>query len=173
MRNSATYYLRRYPATAARFRRVMLRKIDRSLAFHGGDRDEAEALLAALTEQLVDGGWLDDRRFTDARVQELHRRGTSRRGIAAKMAALGAPRELVDDALARLAERSPDPEREAAVALARRRRLGPSRTDPEQRAARREKNLAALARAGFGYGIAKEIIDCEDPAQLIGQVDSP
>ena len=48
----------------------------------------------------------------------------------------------------------------AARRTARRRRLGPWRGE-DQRAARREKDLAALARAGFSYSVAKTVIDGE------------
>jgi regulatory protein len=45
----------------------------------------------------------------------------------------------------------------AAHALARRRKLGPYRAG--ERASFRQKDLAALARAGFAFGIAREVID--------------
>ena len=53
----------------------------------------------------------------------------------------------------------------AAVNLARRRRLGPFRRAGE-RAAMRGKDLAALARAGFSYPIAKRILDAATPEEL-------
>jgi len=43
---------------------------------------------------------------------------------------------------------------------ARRRRLGPYRM-PEVRAERRDKDLAALARAGFDYDTARRVIEAE------------
>jgi regulatory protein len=46
----------------------------------------------------------------------------------------------------------------AALALAKRRRLGPFRA-PSVRAAYRMRDLAALGRAGFAYEIAKRAID--------------
>lgn len=47
------------------------------------------------------------------------------------------------------------------MALARRRRLGPfRRTGREEH---REKDMAALGRAGFGYQIARKVVDAEDP----------
>ena len=163
MRNSATSYLQRYPATVARFRRVMLRRIDRSLAHHGGDRDPAEAMLEALVVQLVEGGWLDDARFVKARVEELHRKGTSRRGIQAKLIQQGGPSDLVRDALEAL---EGDPELIAALALAKRKRLGPFQTNEERRLERQRKDLAAMARAGFGYGIARRVLDAS-PDELL------
>ena len=53
-------------------------------------------------------------------------------------------------------------ELEAAKALARRRRLGPWR-HPAERAARREKDLAAMARAGFRLDAARQVIDADGP----------
>jgi regulatory protein len=46
----------------------------------------------------------------------------------------------------------------AALALAKRRRLGPFRS-PGVRAANRMRDLAALGRAGFAYDIARQVID--------------
>ncbi len=159
MRNSATYYLQRYPATTSRFRRVMLRKIDRSLAFHGGERDEAEELLDTLVQQLTEAGWLDDARFVQARVEELHRKGTSRRGIQAMLMQQGGPSDLVRAALDSL---EGDPELAAAVKVARRKRLGPYQPTQERRQERKQKDLAAMARAGFSYGIARRVLDADE-----------
>jgi regulatory protein len=67
------------------------------------------------------------------------------------------------DALAE--ETGGDPALAAALALARRRRLGPWRP-PAARAARRDKDLAILARAGFPRGLATRIVDAPDIAAL-------
>ncbi|MGY8803890.1 MAG: regulatory protein RecX, partial [bacterium] len=44
---------------------------------------------------------------------------------------------------------------------ARRRRLGQFRLDPDVREERRQRDLAALGRSGFSYGIASRIIEAE------------
>ena len=51
-----------------------------------------------------------------------------------------------------------DPELSAAQQFAKRRRLGPFR-DAASRAARRDRDLAALVRAGFSYEIVRRVID--------------
>jgi regulatory protein len=51
------------------------------------------------------------------------------------------------------------------AAYARRRRLGPYRP-AEARAERRTKDLAALARTGFGYSVALRVIDAEEAEEL-------
>jgi regulatory protein len=56
-------------------------------------------------------------------------------------------------------------ERDAAIALARRRRLGPWRL-PEKREDMKEKDLAAMARAGFSYDLARDVIEAESIEEL-------
>ena len=90
-------------------------------------------------------GLIDDRAWAEAQAGGLRRRGASARAVAARLSSKGAPRAEIERLLAGEDDAA---EREAARALARRRRLGPWR-GPAERAARRQKDLAALARAGF------------------------
>jgi regulatory protein len=64
-----------------------------------------------------------------------------------------------------LAERQGDAELAAAAAFARKRRIGPWRS-PAERADRREKDLAAMARAGFAYRVVRLVMDADDPAEV-------
>jgi len=108
---------------------------------------------------------IDDRRYAELKVVALHARGRSQRAIRATLAAKGLDRSTIDDALG---SQFGDPiaaEREAAIRYARRRRLGPYR-DETQRADRRQKDLAAMARAGFAYGVARDVVQADDAAAL-------
>ncbi|HEY9537533.1 MAG TPA: hypothetical protein VIS03_08050, partial [Kiloniellaceae bacterium] len=69
---------------------------------------------------------------------------------------------------------SSDVELRAALRYARRRRLGPFRLEsgPDDRAERRERDLAALGRRGFDYETARRIIDSDDPAALEAELGS-
>jgi regulatory protein len=140
----------------------MERRITKSVTFHGGDPDEYARMLDELVEQLTDSGVLDDGRWARARADELHRRGTPTRGIRAKLRQKGVASETVDVALRSLQESladEGDPDEIAAWEYARRRRLGPFSRTPERRAARRDKDLAAMGRCGFSWGLAREVID--------------
>ena len=59
LENAALHHLRRYAASTAQLRRVLMRRVDRSLRVHGGDRDEAARWVEALLEKLVRGGLLE------------------------------------------------------------------------------------------------------------------
>ncbi len=75
---------------------------------------------------------------------------------------------VIEEAVEGLAENHRDPDLAAALTYARRRRFGPYRTrqinDKE-----REKELAALARAGFSYAIAARIIAADTVEDLDGE----
>lgn len=162
----ATAHLQRFPCSVRHLRRVLRRKIARSVRHYG---DDEAALLAAMEDTIarLDGGaLLDDRRFAHARVQTLHRRGRSQRAIRQRLRQQGLDADAIAAALSALADVADDPDLAAAARYARRRRLGPYCRDPERRVARRQKDLAALGRQGFSYGIARQVIDAEEPSDL-------
>jgi regulatory protein len=167
LENAALHYLGRFASSSANLRRVLMAKVERSARAHGTDRDEGAALVETLIERYRRSGVLDDRAYAEAKATSLHRRGTSTRAIRGKLALKGVETELVDAALSAVDDDTPgDTELTAAVALARRGRLGPFRSGV--RADYRDKDLAALGRAGFSYAIARTVIDSDDPANFVG-----
>ena len=162
LESSAAYYLGRFASSSANLRRVMMRKIHLSASHHGTDIGEAEKWLDALIEKFERLGYLDDAGFAQMRARGLHARGTPLVGIKFKLMKQGVGEDDIAAALAHLEEENEtrDLDWAAAIKLARRRRLGPyGSVDPEVRKQRREKDMATLARAGFGYDIAQRIVD--------------
>lgn len=115
--------------------------------------------------RLVAAGLVDDRQFALGRARRLAGSGRSPARIRAALAAKGLGEAAVEEALRGLAEEQADPELAAAIAYARRRRLGPWRP-PESRAGSRAKDIAALGRAGFGYRAARLVVETDDPETL-------
>ncbi|MBI2235862.1 MAG: regulatory protein RecX [Magnetospirillum sp.] len=155
--NAALHYLERFASSTANLKRVLMRKVDRSLAHWGGERPEAARMVDAVLARLAGLGYLDDAAYAAAKVRGLHRRGTSGRGIRAVLAAKGVAAEQADAALGTLTDEAPDPELAACLTLARRRRLGPFRK-PEAQAAFRDRDMAALGRAGFSWDVVKRVM---------------
>ena len=164
LRNSARYYLDRYATSSAHLRRLLLDKVARSARAHGTDA-EAGAAVDALIAEFLGAGLLDDARYAEDRALALFRRGASARAIRGALLAKGVASELIEPALERLGAEAAEPELAAALAYARRRRLGPYRS-PQARAAMREKDLAALGRRGFGYDLARRVIETRDVREL-------
>ena len=165
LENAALHYLERFASSAANLRRVLMRRVKRAAAEHGSDPAEGAALVEALIERLQRSGVLDDRSYAEAKAASLHRRGTSRRALAGRLAGQGIDGTLIAQALSGIEEQTGDAELAAACALARRRRLGPYRVGPAREDTAR-KELGAFARAGFSRDIASRVLACSDAAAV-------
>ena len=138
-------------------RRVMMRRVNRSLKEHGGDKAQAVAWLEALLQKLVRNGLVNDQAYAETRAHSLRASGRSARVISQKLRLKGVAPEL---AAQKLAQATEEVSEEAAARIwARKKRLGPFRRDPSTRKEKRMKDLAALARAGFSFSTAKGVID--------------
>ena len=172
LRRKIRNYLRRYWPSVQQLRRVLVRHVDRNIGRWGGNREEALARIDPLLNELVASGVLDDDRFTRSWVEQLDRKGVSRLAILAKMREKGIDRDRVEIALQRVEGEGGNRELMRAIAYARRRRLGSAQRDPARRESRRQKDLAAMARAGFRYGIARRVIESEDLEALHDEAQS-
>lgn len=168
---AALHYLERFASSSANLRKLLLRRVDASARAHGTDPQEGRAWVDALIERYQRQGILNDALYAEMKAGGLQRRGGSTRVIRQKLKAKGLDEEQVENALNGL-EGAADGEAEmkAALAYARRRRLGGFRPDrglsPDEQRARRDKDIAAMARAGFDLETARRIIDADDPTAL-------
>lgn len=161
LHNSGLYYLQRFAASSGHFHAVMKRKIDRSCRHHP---DQDRAVCMALLEQMIvkfqSLGLLDDETYTRAAVASLRRRGLSERAILTRMQAKNVPAENVRAAIRHYNSenslKDEDSEMQAALKLARKKRFGPYAGEKPYD---RNKALAAFARAGFSFEIARKILD--------------
>jgi regulatory protein len=131
--------------------------------------EELEALgtegwVEQLLERYQGSGLLDDLRYARAFVQSQRERGASRRFIEHKLSARRVSLAVIQQALADHAADFSNAELEAATLYARKRRLGPHRP-VQERQARRHRDFAALARAGFSFETARSVLgsDLDDP----------
>jgi regulatory protein len=164
LENAALAYLARHQSSAANLSRVLLRRVERAARTGQVERAAAARWVERLVERYARAGLVDDKAYAEARVASLRRAGASARAIRGRLLGKGVSRPLIEAALQDQAEGG-DAEFDAAIALARRRRLGPFRHGRETEALR-ARDLAALARAGFSYETARAIIDARNPADL-------
>jgi regulatory protein len=165
LHNIALHYLERYAASSESLRRVLLRRVSKSVYYHDTDPQEGAGFVEDIIKRFQDSGLLDDNIYAEGQVQSLFRRGLSRRAIYNRLMEKGVGQDIIERHLEQLKQSFPDPDLNAAFAFARRRRLGPFR-DPENRADRRQRDLASLARGGFDFQTATKIIDAEDAFEL-------
>jgi len=168
LQSIAAFYLERYPSTAEGLRRVLTRRVAKAKMAEAPIIDNVRQTIDAIVAKFVDAGVIDDQAFAQTKARALHRRGSSNRVTRQKLRVAGVDGDTLDQAMAGLdQELDTDPrqrEWQAAVALARRRRLGPFRQ--KDRKEHRNRDLAAMARGGFEYALAKKVIDASDPDSL-------
>jgi regulatory protein len=155
---AGAHYLERYASSLGNLRRVLVRKVERRVATHAEPPDEAgraahAAMIEAALARFAELKLVDDASFAESKLRSLRRAGTSTRQAQMKLAAKGVDRETVAATVAA----DETSEREAAHRYAKRRRLGPHRT--REREERRERDVAAMMRAGFGYADARAAVD--------------
>jgi regulatory protein len=168
--NVALHYLGRYSASEASLRRVLQNRIRRAAMDNpdfSADKERMMLLRSAI-ETIIEThkktGALNDAAFAETKINSLRRAGRSRRAIEQKLAVKGVKHDVVAAALAQNDDGA-EPEAvefKAALALARRRRLGPFRKTPVDDD-RRRKDFATLARAGFSSAIARRVLQAEAP----------
>ncbi len=164
-------YVSRFAVTQARCRKYLADKIQAAIAGGAVRPSEGWRWVDIVLGRLEAVGALNDARWAEGRALTLHRRGRAVRVIARDLAQKGIGAEhaaSATDALTEAAGPDVDPDFVAAVTLARKRRLGPF-GDPAKAKERRVRDMAALARAGFGFGLARKILDAPDPDSLLAE----
>ena len=146
-------YVARFSVPAGKFRAYLKRKL-RERGWAG----EGEPPLDALVARFVAAGYIDDAAWAATKSEGLLRRGYGQRRIAQALGAAGIDEGLRDSLRGGEAEA-----RDAALRLARRRGFGPfGKSLPERD--QREKQLAAMLRAGHRLDTARELVNAPDMA---------
>lgn len=157
----ALAYVARFATSAGKLSDYLRRKL-RERGWEG----EGEADLHAIVSRFVELGYVDDAGFARGKAQSLLRRGYGARRIDQALGAAGIAEPLREEARGSDAER-----RRAALVMARKRRFGPfgggSGLDP----ALREKQVAAMLRAGHPLAYAREVVNASSPEALEEWID--
>lgn len=155
----ALAYVARFSTSAAKLERYLRRKL-RERGWEG----EREPQIRALVETYTELGYVDDEAYARAKTGGLLRRGYGARRVRQTLGEAGIAEDLRDKV--RPGELA---SREAILALARRRRFGPFAAEPIDKALR-EKQIAAMLRAGHPLDSARQIVDASSVAEAEGWV---
>ena len=145
----ALHYVGRFATSRAKLVDYLRRK----LRERGWEGDEMPDLVA-IAERLADYGYIDDASFAVAKARSLGARGYGARRVGQALHAAGIDQDDGGEARALAHDERVD----AALKMAKRRRVGPYATaplDPPQR----EKAIAAMLRAGHGFALSRAIVE--------------
>lgn len=156
MRDLALAYVARFATSGGKLGAYLKRKL-RERGWEG----ESEPDVAALVARYAELGYVDDAAYARAKSGDLLRRGYGQRRVSQALGQAGIAEDLRESVSASLHEA-----RAAALQLARKRRFGPFAAEPADRAVR-EKQLAAMIRAGHGFEVARAVLEAasEDEAE--------
>ncbi|MBL4784644.1 MAG: regulatory protein RecX [Cohaesibacteraceae bacterium] len=175
LENVARFYLDRFSATEKGLQRYLTQKVNASAREYDTDPADGKNWIEILIVTLREQGYLNDGQYALSRSRSRLRKGNSLRAIAQDLKFKGVPEKLAQDAISALKVDHSDPDLKAALLYARRRRLGPYRL-PEARDINHDKDLAALARRGFGFELIQKILrstgieQLEDEAKIFDQL---
>lgn len=155
--NIGRHYLDRHASSVARFRLFLLRRARRELD-PGEPLDQVRAWIDDIAEELCRLGLLDDTRYARREAVRGVSLGRTPRRIRVGLRAKGVAQSIATA----VAPNDSDAEWTAAVAIARRRRIGPYRETTRDRGTD-TRDLGVLARAGIPFGIAQRLIKLQAP----------
>lgn len=165
LENVALYYLSRFAASENSLRKTLKNRIlraamrDETFKADLDTQKQLHTVIETIIEKHRKTGALNDAAFAEVKTTSLRRQGRSRRVIQQKLALKGIKKDLIEKALLEI-DGDEDPEAaelKAAVAFARRKKLGPFRTRKKDEDTR-QKDFAALARGGFSSSITRKVI---------------
>lgn len=166
MEEMALAYVARFATSAGKLADYLRRKL-RERGWEGeGNAEAAGPDIAGIVERFVALGYVDDATFARAKAQGLLRRGYGGRRIDQALGAAGIAEPLREESRGNEAER-----RSAALVMARKRRFGPFGKDGTIDRALREKQVAAMLRAGHPLDHVREVVNAVSEQALEEWVD--
>ena len=157
----ALAYVARFATTRAKLEAYLVRKL-RERGWEGEQAPDATALALRFAE----AGYVDDAVYARMKSESLLRRGYGGRRVGEALRAAGVDEAVREDVAPAAGE-----SRRAAFALARRRRFGPW-ADPLPDRPQRDKQIAAMLRAGHTLDNARQIVEATDLAVVEEWVES-
>lgn len=164
IKNIALYYLQRFDSSVDNLRQVLKRRItDYAYSYPEFDKTEALSWVEEVLTEFEGYGYLNDNRYAEFKIKNYLLSGKPERYIKIKMQQKGIDSALVEELL----EKEEYDLDEMALRHAKKKKIGPYRQDQESRKENRQKDLAAMVRAGFDYEVAIRAIDSEIDQDLL------
>lgn len=167
LRDLALAYVARFATTGAKLEGYLARKLrERGVAEDADGRVQAPDV-AALVSRLIELGYVDDEAYARSKTRDLTARGYGARRVEQALWAAGVDENVREDTAPGEADT-----RRAAILLAKKRRFGPfgiasEEDEPaEQVQKRREKQIAAMLRAGHKFEHITFILDAREVGEI-------
>ena len=146
----AIYYLSKYSSSKKNLEFILKKKI-RRLSEEKKIRFQLYNEIQIIIEKLEKLNLINDQVFVESKIQSLQYQAKSKNYIKQYFLQKGINKQLIEDQIFLFYENNKNLEKENALKFAKKRNLLGSDQDYQ-------KKLSKMARAGFSYDIAKEIL---------------
>ena len=155
LKNIGLYYLKRFESSVENLRSVLQKRVNQYAKENPEfNKQEAYQWVENVLAEFEKLHYLDDERFTEIKVRHYLAVGKPARYIQNKLREKGIANAQIDEMLDDFGYNP----QEMAMKLAKRKKIGPFRPNEEARKLNRQKDMAALIRAGFDYDVVSEIM---------------
>ena len=146
----AIYYLSKYSSSKKNLEFILKKKI-RRLSEEKKIRFQLYNEIHFIIEKLEKLNLINDQVFVESKIQSLQYQAKSQNYIKQYLLQKGIDKQLIEEQISLFYENNKNLEKENALKFAKKRNLINNDQDYQ-------KKLSKLARAGFSYDIAKEIL---------------
>ncbi|MDC0624470.1 recombination regulator RecX [Alphaproteobacteria bacterium] len=146
----AIYYLSKYSSSKKNLEFILKKKI-RRLSDEKKIRFQLYNEIQIIIEKLEKLNLINDQVFVESKIQSLQYQAKSKNYIKQYLLQKGIDKQLIEDQISLFYENNKNLEKENALKFAKKRNLINNDQDYQ-------KKLSKMARAGFSYDIAKEIL---------------
>ena len=146
----AIYYLSKYSSSKKNLEFILKKKI-RRLSEEKKIRFQLYNEIQFIIAKLEKLNLINDQVFVESKIQSLQHQVKSKNYIKQYLLQKGIDKQLIEDQISLFYENNKNLEKENALKFAKKRNLLSSDQDYQ-------KKLSKMARAGFSYDIAKEIL---------------
>ena len=146
----AIYYLSKYSSSKKNLEFILKKKI-RRLSDEKKIRFQLYNEIQIIIEKLEKLNLINDQVFVESKIQSLQYQAKSKNYIKQYLLQKGINKQLIEEQISLFYENNKNLEKENALKFAKKRNLLDNNQDYQ-------KKLSKMARAGFSYEIAKEIL---------------
>ena len=146
----AIYYLSKYSSSKKNLEFILKKKI-RRLSDEKKIRFQLYNEIQIIIDKLENLNLINDQVFVESKIQSLQYQAKSKNYIKQYLLQKGIDKRLIEEQISLFYENNKDLEKENALKFAKKRNLLDNDQDYQ-------KKLSKMARAGFSYDIAKEIL---------------
>ena len=156
LKNIGLYYLERFESSVQNLRDVLKKRVEQ-YAYHNPDFDKVTAYgwIEELLSDFQKLNYINDERYANIKVKDYLLAGKSARYIKTKLKTKGISEDIADS----LIEAQGYDQEELALKLARKRKIGPYRSNEQEQKENKQKDMGILLRAGFDYDIVCHILN--------------